>query len=364
MDYAVSSSANGEPVSSAEKGAKTSSRADYGLAVRPEIRQTKRTMAGTSPPETDWVLVVNPTAGAGRAGREADRAQTLLARHGLETRRLETGQARHSIQLIQDCLATGSRRFILAGGDGLLHEAVNAVFTQTAVPPATVTLALIPLGSGNDWARTFQIPRETAGAVELIRQGTTRAHDVGRVYYQAAGKELSAFFLNLCGFGFDAHVARRVAAAGGRDDLGEMKYRVHLLASLMEYAPTQMTIRVDDTEVTGPVLSGAIGNGRYNGGGFKQLPNAEPDDGLLDVTVIAPVGRLRILRSLPQLQDGTFIHMKEVSSLRGKSVEVRSDPSCWLEADGEVLGTSPFRFEILPLAIRVVAESRPTGYFL
>jgi YegS/Rv2252/BmrU family lipid kinase len=338
--------------------------AEYGLAVRPEIRHTQRTMAEASPPETDWVLIVNPAAGAGRAGREAELAQTLLARHGLSTRRLETGEARHSIRLIQDCLGAGSRRFLLAGGDGLLHEAVNAVFTQTEAPPASVTLGLIPLGSGNDWARTFEIPRETAGAVAVIRQGATRSHDVGRVYYQAAGQEGSAFFLNMCGIGFDAHVARRVAAAGGRDDLGEMKYHVHLLASLMEYAPSQMTIRVDDAEVTGPVLSGAIGIGRYNGGGLKQLPNAEPDDGLLDVTVIAPVGRLRILRSLPQLRDGTFVHMKEVSTLRGRLVTVHSDPPCWLEADGEVLGTSPFRFEILPRAIRVVAGSRPAGHFL
>jgi YegS/Rv2252/BmrU family lipid kinase len=307
---------------------------------------------GTTPME--WVLIINPLAGGGNRRADAGTFLRELERQSLSCRHRFTERPRHAIEIIQSALAQGARSFIIAGGDGLLHEAVNAIFTADGVDPKTVTVAKIPQGSGNDWARTFNIPFELEGAVRVIRRGKTLMHDIGRVFYHVQGQERRSYFINMCGIGFDAVVNKRVAADRETGHLGPLKYRYHVLANLVGYAPTEMTFLVDGKQFKHEVFTAALGIGQYNGGGMKQLPQAVPDDGLFDLTVIRKISWMKALRALPGLYDGSFVGLPEVSTDTGKIIEVHSEPKCWLEADGEALGESPFRFEILPRALNVV----------
>jgi len=301
-----------------------------------------------------WMVVVNPAAGNQRGREDWGEIARLLDQHEIHHDHRFTESPRHGLTLIRDCLAGGYRQFIIAGGDGLLSEAVNAIFTQTAVDPALVTLALVPVGTGNDWARTFKLPADYRAAVETIRQGKTLWHDVGRVFYQVGQQEQSWYFLNMCGLGFDAEVNQKVAADRATGDLGPLKYRYHIFSTLMGYEPTRMTLDIDGTEVCHEVLSLALGIGQYHGGGMKQLPSAVPDDGLFDLSVIERISRLKALRSVSKLYDGSFVELPEVSTYRGKAIRIASEPACRLEADGEALGQSPFRFEIYPRRLQVI----------
>lgn len=305
-------------------------------------------------PRPEWTVLINPRAGRAKGREDWRHLFRLLDQRGIRYCRRFTEYPRHGLALTQAALEAGYRKFIIVGGDGLLSEAVNGIFTQTAVDPAQVTLALIPAGTGNDWARTFAIPFDFAAAIDTILDGKTLPHDIGQVYYQEGTGERSWHFINMCGLGFDAEVNKKVARDRDRGRLGPGKYRYHLFTTLIGYAPTKMALTIDGQTTCHDVFSMAVGNAQYNGGGMRQLPSAKPDDGLLDVTVIKPITRLKVMRSVQRLYDGSFVELPEVSTYTGKVIHVSSEPPCRIEADGEALGESPFRFEICPQKLNLI----------
>jgi YegS/Rv2252/BmrU family lipid kinase len=304
----------------------------------------------------EWMVLINPMAGKKKGRDDWGKISRLLARHKITHQHQFTEYPRHTIELTQASLRQGYRNFIIAGGDGCLHEAVNAIFTQTEVDPRLVTLAMIPVGTGNDWVRTFNIPSNYEAAIEIITKRKVLRHDIGRVFYQVAREEQSSYFINICGMGLDAEVNRRVSADRERRHLGHLKYQYHIFSTLMGYTPTRMTIAIDGKTVQQEVLSMCLGIAQYNGGGMKQLPFAVPDDGLFDLTVIKKASRLRVLRSTHKVYDGSFVELPEVSTYTGKAIQIKSEPKCLIEADGETLGESPFRFEIIPQILNVIVK--------
>jgi YegS/Rv2252/BmrU family lipid kinase len=302
----------------------------------------------------EWMVLINPIAGNRKGLQDWGKISRLLEQHKITYRHQFTEYPRHTIKLCHEYLRQGYRNFIIAGGDGFLHEAVNAIFMQAAVDPKLVTLAMIPMGTGNDWVRTFNIPPAYEAAIKIIQKRKTLRHDVGRVFYHVDGHEESSYFINICGMGLDAEVNKRVSADRERGHLGHLKYQYHIFSALMHYTPTRMTIAIDGKEISQDVLSMSLGIAQYNGGGMKQLPFAVPDDGIFDVSVIRKASKLKVLRSTHKLYDGSFVELPEVSTYTGKSIQIKSEPKCWIEADGESLGESPFRFEILPQALNVV----------
>jgi YegS/Rv2252/BmrU family lipid kinase len=303
---------------------------------------------------TEWMVLINPMAGDRNGRDDWGKICSLLDRYQIAYQHHFTQYPRHAIKLCRDCLEQGYRKFIVVGGDGLLNEVVNALFMQTVVDRKLVTLGMIPVGTGNDWARTLNIPFDYAAAINVIKTGKTLGHDIGRVFYHIEGREHSRYFINMCGMGFDAEVNNKVTADRERDHLGPLKYRYHILTTLMGYTPTMMTLVIDGKQITHEVFSMALGIGQYNGGGMKQLPLAVPDDGVFDLTIIKKVSRLKVLRSLPKLYDGSFVQLPEVSTYTGKAIQIQSQPICRIEADGETLGESPFRFEIIPQILNVI----------
>jgi len=302
----------------------------------------------------EWMVLVNPMAGNKKGRDDWSKISRLLVQYGITHQHQFTEYPRHTIALSQDSLQKGYRNFIIAGGDGFLHEAVNAIFTQTTVDPTLVTLAMIPIGTGNDWVRTFDIPSDYEAAIKIISRRKTLRHDIGRVFYHVNGEERSSYFINICGMGLDAEVNKRVSADRERRQLGHLKYQYHIFSALMSYTPTNMTIVIDGKELNHEVLSMALGIAQYNGGGMKQLPFAVPDDGVFDLSVIKKASKLKVLRSTHKVYDGSFVELPEVSTYTGKAIQIKSEPKCWIEADGETLGESPFRFEIIPQILNVI----------
>lgn len=300
------------------------------------------------------MVLINPVAGDHKGRDDWGKISLLLDHYEITYQHHFTGHPRHAIKLGQDFLRQGYRNFIIAGGDGFLHEAVNAIFTQTTVDPKLVTLAMIPVGTGNDWVRTFNIPSDYEAAIKIIRKRKALRHDIGRVFYHVNGEERSSYFINICGMGLDAEVNKRVSADRERGHLGHLKYQYHIFSALMGYAPTKMTIVIDGKEINHEVLSMALGIAQYSGGGMKQLPFAVPDDGIFDLSIIKKAARLKVMRSVHKVYDGSFVELPEVSTYAGKAIQIKSEPKCWLEADGETLGESPFRFEIIPQTLNVI----------
>lgn len=304
----------------------------------------------------EWFVIVNPNAGKRKGEKDWLEIAAQLTAAGIEFVSVFTEHRGHAVMLIRKYIENGYRNIIVVGGDGTLNEVVNGIFTQAHVPTDKVVLAMIPVGTGNDWCRMFNIPGDYKQAIKLITKRKIFIQDTGTIkYISSEGSEKTRYFINMAGMGFDALVAKKT---NKQKDLGQsnpMSYVVNILASLFLYTSTKVSILLDGEKINSDIFSMSVGICQYNGGGMKQAPGALPDDGLFDMTLIKPIGKFKIIRNIIKLFDGSFTKLPEVSTFRSSKIIIHSEPPMYMEADGESLGHTPFVFNILPQSLYVVS---------
>lgn len=302
----------------------------------------------------DWLVIVNPNAGIGKARKDWVQISGLLSRRGLNYLALFTEGPRHAIDLTASYIGKGFRKIIVVGGDGTMNEAVNGIFKQQTVPTTDISLGMLSVGTGNDWGRTFSIPKEYEKAIAVIKAGNSMLQDAGTVSYYNDDKKEERYFINMAGLGFDGLVAQKTNADKMKGKSNPLLYLANLVSSLFSFKSCGARVVVDGEELKDKMFSISIGIGKYNGGGMQQAPDAKPDDGLFDITLIKDMTKLSVVANVIRLYNGTIKKHKKVEGLTGKKVIIESDQPILLEADGESLGHSPFEFNIIPQSIRVI----------
>ena len=311
-----------------------------------------------------WLVVVNPKASVGKAREDWPKIKQLLINEDIEFDAILTEHPQHAIEIVRNAIIEkGYRRFVSVGGDGTNNEIINGIFTQDAVPTTDIMLAVIPIGTGNDWTRTFGFSLDYEDTIKILKTGQVFIHDIGKLTYYNDGNPQIRYFLNAAGSGLDENICRSTNIMKQQGKKGTVRYLMSTVKCLLKYHYVHVKISVDDKMVVeDDVLSLSIGNCKYVGGGMKMMRDAIPNDGLLDITVVRKLGVLKFGMNVKKLYDGTFIDkLKEVSTYRGKKVHVECNPphSLNVETEGETLTNSPFDFEILPLALKVVV---PEGH--
>ena len=250
--------------------------------------------------------------------------------------------------------AAGDRLVIAVGGDGTAHEVVNGLLRRSAVRPPRV--GFLQRGTGADLRRSVPSPRRPEDVAAWLTTDRWRPLDAGRLSTSIGRR----YFINVADAGVGAEVVRR--AAHGPDALGgTVNFLGAAVLSLLLHRNTPVRLRLDD----GPVLQRrirtiAIANGAYLGGAMRIAPEARPDDGWFEVVTIGDVGRWLGIRSLPMLYRGTHGQLTQVEFGRARRVEIVSDEPIGIEADGELAGTTPAVFEVIPGALQVI-DWRPSG---
>ncbi|MHA7111410.1 diacylglycerol/lipid kinase family protein [Sunxiuqinia elliptica] len=306
----------------------------------------------------NWMLLLNPHAGGGRGKKDLEQIMDLLQKAGFEFELFISTYAQHAIQLTKNGIEKGYRRIIVAGGDGTLNEVANGVLRQTVCDPSEILIGMIPVGTGNDWIRTFDIPNDYKKAIKRIRKGRVFWQDVGQIRARQNGHQELRFFTNMAGFGFDALVAEKANRLKERGRADWFVYLQSLVSSYLSYKTRQVSVVVDGKELRDLIFSVSVGIGKYNGGGLLQAPNAVPDNGLFQVTIIHKIGLVGILKNLPGLFNGRFIKDRRVSVLQGKEVLVESAFELAGEADGENLGNHRFELTVLPKKLQVIVGKK------
>ncbi|HMM53616.1 MAG TPA: diacylglycerol kinase family lipid kinase [Candidatus Desulfobacillus sp.] len=297
-----------------------------------------------------WLVVANPISGQGRAMHHRHEIAATLQRHGLVHDFVVSERPGHAVELVAHAVAQGCRGVLAVGGDGTVHECANGILGQQAVPSAEVALGVLPIGTGNDWARGLGLPKDFGGVAALMAGGARRPHDAGLAELAGGARR---HFVNVAGLGFDAHV---VAQLPDRS-LGPLAYLVSVVKGLLGYesVPLQLALAGRSIDARAFVLFFALG--RYCGNGMNVAPRAEPDDGLFDITLVQALSRWEVLLCLRRLFDGTLLKHPKVISLREASARVEAGPLP-VEADGELIGQAPVRFSVLARALSVVAPPK------
>ncbi len=302
-----------------------------------------------------WFVIVNPNAGKRKGEKDWLEIAALLTKAGIDFVNVFTEHKDHAAALTRKYIENGFRNIIAVGGDGTLNEVVNGIFTQTRVPIHEISLGMIPVGTGNDWCRTFNIPTDYKKAIQILVRRKLFTQDIGSIKYISSNdNEKVRYFINMAGMGFDALVAKKTNKQKEEGNSNPFSYAINIFSSLFGYQSTRVTIMLDNEKVETGVFSMSIGICQYNGGGMKQAPDALPDDGLFDLTIIKPIGKFKVIRNVLKLFDGSFTRLPEVSTYQSSKIVVHSHPPMFMEADGESLGHTPFVFTILPKSLNVV----------
>jgi YegS/Rv2252/BmrU family lipid kinase len=304
----------------------------------------------------EWFVLVNPNAGKRKGEKDWHEIAAQLTSAGIKYKYVFTEHRGHAVLLTREYIENGYRNIVVVGGDGTLNEVVNGIFMQDKIATNEITLAMIPVGTGNDWCRMFPIPGDYKQAIGLINKHKIFVQDTGAIkYISKEGSEKTRYFINMAGMGFDALVAKKTNKQKELGKSNPLSYVVNIFSSLFSYTNTRVTILLDKEKITSDIFSMSVGICQYNGGGMKQAPGALPDDGLFDLTIIKPIGKFKIIRNIIKLFDGSFTQMPEVSTYRSTKIIIHSEPKMYMEADGESLGHTPFVFNILTQSLNIVS---------
>ena len=302
-----------------------------------------------------WFVIVNPTSGAGHGLKDYPKIAKLLRDNQIFHDAVFTEHQYHATELAVEAVNKGYRKIIVVGGDGTLNEVVNGLFIQKQCEPKDIRLAVIAVGTGNDWVRTFGIPSHYSEAIRAIKEGKTFLQDVGAVSYTESKYSQTRYMVNVAGLGFDAYVISIFNHWKAKGYKGRWLYIASILKAYFKYKSSGVKITVDGNQIFNNLLfSMAVGICKYNGGGVQQLPKAVADDGLLDITLIKPLHWWHIVFRLRRLFDGGIYSIGHVKHAQGKHIRIESTPPIRLECDGELMGYTDVEISVVPQAISVV----------
>lgn len=294
-------------------------------------------------------IIVNPRAGRGAVGRALPPLERALQARDLAYHVARTEGRGHASRLAREALENGIRFVVAVGGDGTVHEVVNGMMGDEGSLEPEAVLGVVAAGSGCDFARTFELPRDFELIAAYLDGTKTRRIDIGRVGFagEGGGKEVR-WFPNIADVGYGSESTALAQRLPRR--LGRAVYLVAAWATLARFRPEQVTITMDADTYQGKMNHLAVANCKFFGGGMKVAPNAIPDDGLLDVSVFHG-HRSDMIFKAPKIFKGTHVPHPGICEYRSTRVEIKCARPMLVEADGEILGHTPAVFDLVPQAL-------------
>jgi diacylglycerol kinase (ATP) len=308
------------------------------------------------------VVIANPRSGQGKVGAHLAEIERLLAGAGLSYRIVRTTHPGHATEAARDALDRGERYLVAAGGDGTVHEVLNGMMDGDRPVAGDAVLGVVAAGSGCDFVRSFGLPGDAVEAARHLAGDGVQPIDVAKVtFVSSAGSgsasgsgsgsaEVTRYFANIAEAGLGGAVVDRTLRLPRF--LGGAKYFVGFWLTLPGFGPRTVRIDADGREFAGRAFNVVVANCRFYGGGMQISPKSDPCDGALEVLVMKGP-KSDAFTTLPKVYRGTHLPHRNIAELRAGRVRVEADPPLPIEADGEILGTTPATFEVIPRAIRV-----------
>jgi len=293
-----------------------------------------------------FFIVVNPHSGNSNFKKSWEKITYILKLKNINFSYSFTEYRKHEVILVDKAIEQGYRNIISVGGDGTLHHVVNGIMKQRYIKTSKIKLGVIPLGTGNDWIRTYNIPNSIEKSIDIIFKNTTVLQDIGCITLLNGKKE---YFNNLAGTGYDGYVVKNLNYL---KKMGSLAFLVSGLYSLFSYKKTKYKIIINNKTINEQCLMILFGICKYSGGGLRITKDPNPKDGLLDITIVKNISFLDLLFNIPKLYNGDIIHHRKVSNYKTRELKILDNYNSTIEADGEIIGNGSLNVTIIRKALQ------------
>lgn len=290
----------------------------------------------------------NPASGHKNGIKFFSKIKDALDKRKIDYDFYQTEYAGHGTEIIKNLNFENYDGIVVSGGDGTIFEMLNGYYAN--ISAKRIPVGVVPIGRGNAFARDLDlVPERWEEAIDVILSGRTRKVDVG--VFGSAG--MKYYFLNILGFGFVTDVA---ATAQKLKMFGDLSYILGVFYRTIALETFTLKMEIDGRTIERENVFVEISNSRYTGRDFLMAPSAIIDDGLLDVTLLNKLSRVKVLQCLPKIFSGTHVQMQEVETFKAKQIKIETIPAKILTPDGQLMGTTPIEIECLPGAIEVFVK--------
>lgn len=242
---------------------------------------------------------------------------------------------------LHEALTQGFTEFLVLGGDGSLHHLVNVLMKQELVPLSDISVGILPCGTGNDWLRTYYQKNVTESVLKSVVENKTKKQDIGKII---KNQSEVIYFVNIAGVGFNGFLMQYIDKF---KKLGGWAYYVAIFYTFWQYKAVSLCVENHLKKRCLEAFMISIGICKYAGGNMKLCPDAVPNDGLFDINIIEKVSFIDLLKNILFLKDGSYIPRMGIKTERSTTLNITSNETMYLEADGEAYGYGNFSFEII-----------------
>ena len=297
-----------------------------------------------------FFIVINPSSGNTNFKKSWETITHFLKLKNINFSYSFTEYRKHEVILVDKAIKQGYRNIISVGGDGTLHHVVNGIMKQRYIKTSKIKLGVIPLGTGNDWIKTYGIPFSIKESINIIISNKTIYQDIG--YINMLDNKIE-YFNNLAGIGYDGYIVNKLTSL---KKIGSIAFLISGLYGLFFYKKKKYEIKINNISLNKKCLMILVGLCKYSGGGLRVTKNPNPKDGLLDITLVKKFSFFELLFNIPKLYNGKIVNHKKVSTFKTKKIIVKniSNNNSFIEADGEIIGINNFNISIIPQAIQFI----------
>lgn len=303
--------------------------------------------------KSNWYAILNPTSGNGKSLKNLEKLEELFLKYQIPVKIVISDYAKHEKKLARDAVINGYYKIISIGGDGTLHQIINGVMSQSIVKSSNIKIGIIPLGTGNDWVKTYNIPLNIELAIKIIKSEEYILQDIGKIKISDSNK--TYYFNNIAGLGFDGFVVNKVNSI---KHIGPMAYLIAGIRSFIYFKQSCLSIQQDDSKKVSKIFMINIGLCKYSGGGLRLTDYDNHKKGYFDVTTIENIKLIKVLLNIIKLFNGNLRKLKEVTFSNNKVIIIKNKGTHlpYIQADGELIGVGNSEFTIVNNAIRFITK--------
>ena len=300
-----------------------------------------------------WFIIANPFSNSGKTARVIQLVLEKLKSNLINYRIKPTECSGDEIRIVEEATLAGYNKILAIGGDGTVQKVVAGITIQKNIPVEKMIFGLIPSGTGNDWAKSKQIPSNVIKAVDVLISGSINEQDVGVAKIINRSGVKTRYFVTYSGVGFDSFMLKRIEDYKW---LGKLSYLVCAIMNFSKYKNVALKVVTSKTEIETKVFLLGVGICKYTGGGMQLIKNPKGNDGLLNITIAQEFSKFDIIRNFFNLFNGSIFKERKVLTLLDSSLKIHAkngDLVC--QGDGEIFGVGKIEYSVIKKGLRYLS---------